>query len=231
MLTGWWHGSAHLSGNVLVCGRVWAASRCRTVLWPQCFSSSAGWAACWSARSQNSARPWISARKGRMMVFVKDRIEYRHVQKKNAPVKSNFQHNLSSLMKWKCFQIQISDDQHHFCKQIGGEISILTGERNIHWRKDKKCLFTYLKVYNRDMTKDSGEMIYIYTTCNTTHPDVTAVCTWPVMSRLSDCYIQHQLHTAKLKLNSFLLPVWRVDVHSMLYLQGEITQTSSATKC
>lgn len=84
-LTGWLH--AHLSGNVLVCGRVWAASRCTTALWPQRFSSSAGWAACWSARSQNSACPWISAQKWQMTAFVKDKKQYRHLQNKRSSEK------------------------------------------------------------------------------------------------------------------------------------------------
>lgn len=85
LLTGWLH--AHLSGNVLVCGRVWAASRCTTALWPQRFSSSAGWAACWSARSQNSACPWISAQKWQMTAFVKDKKQYRHLQNKRSSEK------------------------------------------------------------------------------------------------------------------------------------------------
>lgn len=87
-IAGWLH--AHLFGNVLVCGRVWAASRCTTALWPQRFSSSAGWAACWSARSQNSACPWISARKRRMIAFVKDKKQYRHLQNKRSSRKKHF---------------------------------------------------------------------------------------------------------------------------------------------
>lgn len=100
------------------------------------------------------------------------------IYKTNAPVKSNIFVEL------------------HFSKQKEEEISIFTGKLNLKRRKDEKCLFTHLNVYNRDMNTDRGEMIYFYTTCNTSWCHrLSAVCTRPVMSRLYNCYIQHQLHT------------------------------------